>query len=219
MSRIEEIYKPALQSKNIPILTLDNKWHRLFTQANSNQTIKRLVSSLNNLVKRQGKLTTEIKEIRKIKAKLMEEIIELRDSSENSKDKEKNKKLAESSRLISECNEKTVNHQEELLDLPKKIKEINMELMLETMEVCYDAMHANVKKIDEIKKWLLSVRIELKKRLVRKEQTENMNKALYHYMHDIFGADVIEIFDMKYDLENQKEKKKKIEIAEDENTK
>ena len=41
------------------------------------------------------------------------------------------------------------------------------------------------------------------------------NQDLYAYMHDIFGADVIELFDMKYNPEEnrpkpaKKEKKKK----------
>lgn len=35
MSRVEEVYIPALTDKKIPILTLDNKWHQLFTQRNS----------------------------------------------------------------------------------------------------------------------------------------------------------------------------------------
>ena len=42
------------------------------------------------------------------------------------------------------------------------------------------------------------MRIELKKKVIRKQEKERKNQALYSYMHDIFGADVIEIFDMKY---------------------
>lgn len=43
-----------------------------------------------------------------------------------------------------------------------------------------------------------AIRVELKKRLIRKQEMEQMNQELYSYMHDIFGAEVIEIFDMKY---------------------
>ena len=32
MSRTEKVYKTALEGKNIPILTLDNKWHQLFSR-------------------------------------------------------------------------------------------------------------------------------------------------------------------------------------------
>ena len=48
------------------------------------------------------------------------------------------------------------------------------------------------------------VRIEIKKNLVRKDEREKSNFDLYSYMHDIFGAEVIEIFDMKYNPEERK---------------
>ena len=76
MSRKDEIYSPALKEKKIPILTLDNKWHRLFTQTNPNKTILRLEEELNDLLKKQGKATTESKDIKRLKKKLMQEIVE-----------------------------------------------------------------------------------------------------------------------------------------------
>ena len=51
MSRIEEVYKPALTGKKIPTLTLDNKWHQLFTQTESNPQIENLQTQLNDLLK------------------------------------------------------------------------------------------------------------------------------------------------------------------------
>ena len=32
MSRTDEVFKPALNGRKIPVLTLDNKWHQLFTK-------------------------------------------------------------------------------------------------------------------------------------------------------------------------------------------
>ena len=43
------------------------------------------------------------------------------------------------------------------------------------------------------------VRIELKKNVIRLHETEMENYNLYSYMHQIFGPEVIEIFDVKYD--------------------
>ena len=37
--------------------------------------------------------------------------------------------------------------------------------------------------------------------MVRKMEKEQQNHELYSYMHAIFGADVIDIFDMKYNPE------------------
>ena len=66
MSRSEEVYKPAIAGKKIPVLTLDHKWHRLFTQIDTNSEIVSLENELNELLKRQGKVNTETKDIKKM---------------------------------------------------------------------------------------------------------------------------------------------------------
>lgn len=198
MSRAEEVFQPALEGKKIPVLILDHKWHQLFTQAEPDKRIKRLEEELNDLLKRQGKANTDIKEIKKIKKKLMAEIVEKAEEAATGKDSKAEKKLAENKRLINECNEKMEGYEDELIELPGKIDRVNKELMLETMAICYDRLKKNESEIKETAEWVAKIRVELKKRLIRKQEKEQMNQALYSYMHDIFGADVIDIFDMEY---------------------
>lgn len=199
MSRKDNVFRPALNGKKIPILTLDNKWHQLFDNTESNSYIKSLETQLNELIKRQGKLNTEIKDIKKLKKKLMEEIVSLMDLiGEKEPDKKTSKKLDDNRRLITECNEKIEAYEDELLDLPKEIDRVNYELMLQTMDVCYDMLKENAKEIETIGEWIGRVRRELKKNLVRKREKEVKTQQIYSYMHDVFGAEVIEIFDMKY---------------------
>lgn len=64
MSRSDETFKQALVGRKIPILTLDNKWYKLFTQAEYSSEIKSMEKELNNLLKRQGKVNTESKELK-----------------------------------------------------------------------------------------------------------------------------------------------------------
>lgn len=198
MSRSEEIYKPALANKKIPILTLDNKWHKLFTQAEPNKRLRRREEELNELLKRQGKANTEMKEIKKLKKKLMQGIMENAGEAALGNDAKARKKTDESKRLLGECNEKLAGYEEELIELPREIDRINKELMLMTMEICYDRLKENEKEIGEITKWAAQVKEELKQKLVIKQERETMNQELYSYMHDIFGADVINLFDMRY---------------------
>ena len=200
MGKSEEEYKMAMAGKKIPVLTLDHKWHRLFTQVDSNSEIKELENELNELLKRQGKVNTETKEIKKLKSKLMEELAL---SSMDSGDTD-DTSIEEKKRLIEECNEKLDSYQEENLDLPAKINEINKKLMLETMEVCYDDISEGTKEIEEISAWIDEVRVELKKNVIRKQEKQQRIKDLYSYMHDIFGAEVIELFDMKYNPDENK---------------
>lgn len=201
MSRSDEIYKPALESKRIPILTLDHKWHKLFTQAEPNKRLKRREEELNELVKRQGKANTEIKEIKKLKRKLMQGIMENASEASSGKDTRARRKTDESKRLIEECNEKIAGYEDELIELPRQIDKINKELMLMTMEICYDRLKENERDIEEITKWVAQIKEELKQKLITKQEKELVNQELYSYMHDIFGADVINLFDMEYTYE------------------
>ena len=198
MSRKDEIYSPALKEKKIPILTLDNKWHRLFTQTNPNKTILRLEEELNDLLKKQGKATTESKDIKRLKKKLMQEIVENAEGTAEGNNQKALKKMEDNKRLINECNERLTMYEDQLIELPGEIDRVNRELMLQTMDICYDTLKTNETEIEETAKWVAAIRVELKKRLIRKQEMEQMNQELYSYMHDIFGAEVIEIFDMKY---------------------
>lgn len=194
MAKSEDFFKEALKGKKFPILTLDNKWHLLFTQNNQNKKISKLSEELNGLLARQGGLNNDIKDIKKLKAKLMDEIVSGMDGTTlTPKDMEDHK------RLINECNEKIEAYQDELLDLPREIEKVNYELMLATMEVCYETIENNTEEIAEIGEWISKIRVELKKNVIRKQEKEWLNQEMYSYMHDIFGPDVIEIFDMKYD--------------------
>lgn len=199
MSDKDEVFKEALEGKKIPILTLDNKWHRLFTHIEPAPKISELENELNELIKRQGKVNTESRDIKKIKKNLMNEVMVIADGlAQSPENKKLHKNMEEHKRLIEECNEKLEAYEEEMLELPREIDRTNKKLMLMTMEICYKKLQENAKELDAINEWLRKVRRELKKKMVRKQEKEEFGSELYSYMHDIFGADVIEIFDMKY---------------------
>lgn len=197
MSKNDKDFLKALENKKIPVLTLDHKWHRLFTQIESNSEIKELENELNELLKKQGKVNTEIKELKKLKAKIMEDMV-----SSSMEEGGNQSKIEENKKLLDECNQKIDEYQDENLDLPAKINEINKKLMLTTMNVCYDDIKCGTEEINEISQWIDEVRVELKKNVIRKQEKQKRIQDLYSYMHDIFGADVIEIFDMQYNPEN-----------------
>lgn len=206
MSRKEEVFIPALKDKKIPLLTLDNTWHRLFTQTEPSDEILSLEAELNELLKKQGKLNTETKEIRQLKKRLMDEIVELMNDLGTKPSKSTEKKLNDNKRLIEECNEKLSQYEDDLYEVPRKINEVNYKLMLATMEVCYEQIQDNNADIEEISRWVEEIRVELKKKVVIKQQKLKRNQNFYTYMHDIFGAEVINIFDMKYNIEPLTEK-------------
>ena len=199
MAQDNDLFRTALEGKKIPILTLDHKWHKLFTRTGDNDEIHALETVVNDLLKRQGKLNTEIKSQNLFKKKLMSEIVaimELPDSPD------KNKKMEENKRLIEEANEKMDLCHDELAELPEQIEEANYKLMLATMNVCYSRIKQNTQDIENINQWIQNFRVQLKRQVLLKQQKEIWNDELYSYMHDIFGPDVIEMFDLKYNPKN-----------------
>ena len=205
MTQDEELFRTALEGKKIPILTLDHKWHKLFTQTGDNEEIQELETVVNDLLKRQGKLNTEIKSLNIFKKKLMQEIMTIMEIPDSP---EKNKKMEENKRLIEESNEKMDLYHDELMELPGQIEEVNLKLMIATMQVCYKKIKQNTQDIEDINKWIQDFRIQLKRKVLQKQQKEIWNDELYSYMHDIFGPDVIEMFDLKYNPGNVLNKEK-----------
>lgn len=190
-------FEDALQGKNIPVLTLDHKWYRLLDEFGK-RDVQNLSDQLNDLLKRQGKLNTETKEIRKLKKKLMGEIVPMVNEMEETGDRKLEKKIDQTRRLIEDCNEKMEAYQDEMKELPLEIDKVNRQLMVMTMENCYKTMQSNNKGIKEIDDWVTEIRIELKKRLVEKQEMEQKNQQIYSYMHDVFGAEVLNLFDMNF---------------------
>ncbi len=205
MAQEDEKFRAALAGKKIPILTLDHKWHKLFTQAEEHEEIKALEERVNDYLKQQGRLNTEIKSLNAYKKTLMNEIVSIMELPDSPK---KEKKMDENKRLIEEANVKLEDYRDELLELPKLIDDANFELMIATMHVCYDKIKENTEEIDEINQWIQDFRVQLKQKVLQKQQKEVLNDELYSYMHAIFGPDVIEMFDMKYNPQNVLNKEK-----------
>ncbi len=205
MGQEDEVFREALVGKKIPILTLDNQWHKLFTQTGDNDEIHDLEGRLNDILKRQGKLNTELKSLSSFKKKLMQEIVDIMELPDSSA---KEKKMSENKRMIEESNQKMDDYNDELMDIPKQIDEANFELMMATMRVCYAKIRQNVQEIDEINKWVSDFKVQLKRKILSKQQKEIWNDEMYSYMHSIFGPDVIDMFDMKYNPQNVLNKEK-----------
>lgn len=218
MAKDDKLYMSALEGKSIPILTLDDKWHQLFTQTEMTPEIESLSDELNALVDRDGKIRTETKKIKKLKKTLLSEIVPLRDKANKSGGNNAaiEKEISERTRLINECNEKLDSHNDELLDLSRQIYDVDYKLMIETMKACYDTLHTNTEYIKGLDEWISKVRVELKKNVIHLQEAEMENYNLYSYMHQIFGPEVIDLFDMKYDPNRRHPIRRPLEGDEDE---
>ena len=197
----KEQFELSLKGKDVPALTLDQKWYHLLGKV-GDEDIRGLEKKLNELLKRQGKINTETREIKKVKRRLMDEIVSLMDEQQGGSD-DAESKIAENKRLLKECNDKLDSYEDEMIELPRMIDSVNKQLLCITMEHCYETMQENTDDIEELEDWIRNIRIELKKNLIRKQEKEAKNHEIYKYMHDIFGADVVDLFDMRYNPEEK----------------
>ena len=188
-----------MSGKKVPLLTLDQKWHQLFERNGKPIRVQRLEDKIKGLLTKQARANQKYQDLKKLKNTLMDNIVlNMKGTEENQGDTVSAKRLEEDRRLIDEINGKIAACEKELDEIPEKIDELNRTLMLETMDYCYREMKSNAEQIKFLSDWLARTRREIKKNVVIKQNREIMNRQLYAYMHDIFGADVIDIFDLEY---------------------
>lgn len=193
---INQEFQAALQGKQISLLILNHKWHNLFSDDGKPKRVIKLEKKANEYLRRQGRLNQDIKELKVLKEKLMKNIMANMDETGQ---EQESKRLKEDGRLISEINEKLRLAYAELKTVPEELDVVNQELMIETMGYCYEKMRTNELEIGAIQKWLEQIREEVKQKAVRRQMAEDKNREIYSYMHDIFGADIIEVFDLQYE--------------------
>ncbi len=191
-------FKQSLNGKKIPLLVLDHKWHHIFAGEKKPKEIIDLELKLNDLLKRQAAVKSEIKEYKKLKNDMMKSIVGNMEGTEKTNSVEE-MKLDESKRLIEELNEKIDKANDTLLEIPDQLSDVNLELMLDTMSFCYDKLHANAGEATSIGEWIDKIRVELKKNIIRKQFCELKNKEMFSYMNAIIGPEVLDVFDINYD--------------------
>lgn len=193
----KEAFTEALKKVKIPVLVLDQKWHRLFALQGKPDKVKELEEQLSETLARQGKLTQELKDLKRLKSNLMKSIVDNMDAIDTPSEDAKSKKMEEDRRLIDEINQKISDNEDVLLDIPREITTYNDALMMETMTFCYEQLRINYHEAEEISNWIKQIRVELKKNIIRKQNREINNREIYAYMHDVFGKDIIDLFDVK----------------------
>lgn len=211
-------FKKALNGKKIPLLVLDQKWHHLFQGEEKPAGMAEHERKVNEYLQQQGSATQQLKELKKLKNTLMQNIVDNMDGADEKKeDSIQSKKLTETKRLIEEANEKIEELEDSLLELPRLLKEANMQLMVSGMAYIYEKMHENATESAGIAEWIEKVRIELKKKIIRKQFCDMKNKEMFQYMNAILGAEVLDVFDIQYDDSFELKKPEDADSSEEEN--
>lgn len=194
----------ALEDVKVPLLVLDEKWHHLFVGVGKSKEVAEWETKVNDLLKLQGKLNQDLKDLKKLKTNLMNSIVDnMDDGSSDGNGTLRQKKMEENKRLIDEINVKMEEAEDQLLDIPRSLDEANKMLMIYSMDLCYKKLRTNAAEIEEIGTWIKRIRVELKKNIIIKQADEQKNEEIYTYMHAILGPKMLDVFDLKYEEDGE----------------
>ena len=180
--------------RDVPILILDERYNIVMPDKEKTPKIRKLEAKVAALLKRQGKVNDDLKELKRLKQKIMQSVVDNMDVSEEG-DKAHQAKMNKAQQLIQEAKTKIEILEDQKLDIPSELKSANLELLKEFVRINYERLNGNREDIEILDKWINETRIELKKRLLIKQEKELKNNNIYAYMHDILGQDLIDIFD------------------------
>lgn len=187
-TNIDAVLAAAVSDSNIPVLILDSRWHELFPPGEKPESIVQLETVLENLLKEQGKLVNECKEMKRAKKKLMDGIVANMGASSQKVSKQ-------SQKLIVQMNERIEAGTNRIMELPALIREANERLLVEGVKISYRSMKETEMALQEIKRDIENLRISLEEKEQKKESMENQRDVMYSYMHDLLGPEMVELFD------------------------
>lgn len=189
--KIEDVasISQILKGKKVPILVLDQRWHKLFPDGVKPNEIVGIEQKVNELLKEQGKLVNEIKDLKKAKKKLLDAIVSGMSDTGNDKKKDKQQKL------LLETKERIEKQSDRLMELPYEIKKANEELLVAGMTYCYDELRSRTEALETLTEEINVQREELKEKVAYRVELEESVDATYSLMHDLLGREVMNLFD------------------------
>ncbi|MCI8307620.1 MAG: hypothetical protein HFH14_06170 [Lachnospiraceae bacterium] len=188
----------VIKNVKIPILTLDERWNTLFAELIRRPEIKKKTKLMNELLKEQGGMVNRVKEMKVLKKRLMTNIVDnMSEIDDKDADNLRGKKQDVNQRLIRDINGKLEDSKERLMELPYEIMQNNRELLLESMIYGYTIINDNEDRAEDLASDIERLSLELEEKTKQKELIDKQTNALYSYLHDMIGADILEKLDSK----------------------
>ncbi len=183
--------RKALKGKKVPILVLDSRWHTLFPKGEKPGDIVRLEKRLNELLKQQGHLVNDLKDLKKTKKKLMDGIV----SGMGLESDFDNRKKDKQQQFLVEIKERIERESDELMEIPYQIQAANEELLIVGAGYCFERLQNGDEMIRLLTEEINEMREELKEKVGYKADLEESMDSAYSLMHGLLGHEVMNIYD------------------------
>lgn len=188
----------VLFNNDISILILDERWNGLFKNIVKTEKIIDCENKIKELLKEQSRLTLEIKEIAVKKKEYMDKIIKLTTEAFDNNNEEAHLEMQECEKLIVAINKRTKEIEERLLDVPKEIRQANLELLEQTVKVVYFSFKENHQRVEILDREIADTREHLKKLIDERGLIAQDDTDTYSYFHDLLGKDELQKLDEIY---------------------
>lgn len=184
-----------LKKSKTPILILDKNWHYMFPPGRKTQRMLDLEKELNKLLKEQGNLTNQQKDYKKLKKEYMNKIVTLMEEAYDNENDKAKEDMIKSQKSIEEINQKVEDMEQRLYDIPNQIKQVNNQLLSESVQMCYDELKSNRRRLNQLNLEISDLRQKLKDRIEEKTLKEEMVERTYTFLHNLVGADIVNKLD------------------------
>ena len=190
--------RKVLRKNDISLLPLDERWNALFANIQKSHEITECEEAVRELLKSQARMIAESKEITVRKKHYMDKIMKLTAEVFEKNNEKAKEEMRTSEQEIKRINDRLEKIEEELDLIPDKIKEKNLELLEQTVNLVYFKIRANKKRVEELEALIEEARSRLKEYIDEKETLSQDDTDTYSYFHDLLGAEELEKLDREY---------------------
>lgn len=188
----------VLRKNDISLLILDERWNKLFTNTQKSPVIEQYEKQLKDLMKEQARLLTEQKAIPVLKKNNMDKIISLTSEVFDKNDETAKNEMQLAEKEIKRLNDRAKIIEDRLNEIPDEIKQVNLRLLEETINVVYFKIRSAGKRVKELEGLIDECKAKLKQYIDEKESLAQDDAEIYSYFHDLLGAEELERLDKEY---------------------
>jgi len=188
----------VLKKNDISILILDERWNALFKNVEKTEDIKEHETKIKELLKEESRLIAESKEIAAKKKKDLARIIQLTPQAYEDNNEEAKEEMKRCELEIKQINERMKEISDELDNMPKRIREANLQLLECTVNSVYFRMRKNQKRLKELEKLIEVTKKQLEEYIDEKGRLSEDDTDIYTYFHDLLGGEELEKLDREY---------------------
>jgi len=197
-NRNKKFDRKTLRKNDISLLILDERWNKLFASTPKTSAIERSEEKLKGLLKEEARLTAEQKRNAVLKKQCMDRIIKLTPDAFEKNDEEAKKEMQACEREIKRINERAGQIEAQIDAMPDRLKQANLELLEQTVNIVYFKIRSSKKRVEELEKIIEETRDKLKGYIDEKESLSQDDTDIYSYFHDLLGGEELEKLDREF---------------------